>query len=63
MTKEKLHAESKSHKKLGKRQLESINQVNNEMTNLIKSNFNKKISIILQEQWAKQGQTGEFNFI
>ena len=29
------------------------------MTNLIKSNFNDKIVIILQEQWTKECQTRE----
>ena len=33
------------------------------MTNLIKSNFNEKIAIILQEQWTKQCQTGELKSI
>ena len=33
------------------------------MTNLIKSSFNEKITIILQEQWNKQCQTGEFKSI
>ena len=30
------------------RQLESVEQIDNEMTKLIKSNFNNKIAIILQ---------------
>ena len=29
------------------------------MTNLIKSSFNEKIAIILQEQWTKQYEAGE----
>ena len=29
------------------------------MTNLTKSSFNKKIAIILKEQWSKQYQTRE----
>ena len=29
------------------------------MTNLIKSNFNENVAMILQEQWTKQCQTGE----
>ena len=33
------------------------------MTNLIKSNFNEKIAIILQEQWTKQCETGELKSI
>ena len=39
------------------RQLESIKQIDNEMTNLIKSYFDDKIAIILHEQWAKQCKT------
>ena len=45
------------------RQFESIKQINNKMANLIKSNFNEKISIILQRQWTRQCQTGEFKSI
>ena len=41
------------------RQLESVKQIDNEMTNLIKSSFSEKIAIILLEQWTKQCQTGE----
>ena len=33
------------------------------MANLIKSNFNKKIAIILQEQWTKQCQRREVKSI
>ena len=33
------------------------------MVNLIKSNFNEKIAIILQEQWTKQCQTGELKSV
>ena len=32
------------------RQLKSVKQIDNEMANLMKSNFNDKIAIILQEQ-------------
>ena len=32
------------------RQLESVTQIDNEMTKLIKNNFTAKIAIILQEQ-------------
>ena len=39
------------------RQLESIKQIDSEMTNLIKSYFDDKIAIILHEQWAKQCKT------
>ena len=33
------------------------------MANLIKSNFNDKVVIILQEQWTKQCQTGDLKSI
>ena len=59
LTKEKVCAKLQLQKMRYKRQLESIKQTDNEMANLIKSNFNQKIAIILQEQWTKQCQTGE----
>ena len=58
LTKEKVHAELQLQKTKYERQLESIKQHDNAMTNLIKSNFNDKITIIQQEQWIKQCQTG-----
>ena len=36
------------------RQFESLEQTDNEITNLIKSNLDEKIVVILQEQWTKQ---------
>ena len=33
------------------------------MANLIKSNFNEKIAIILQERWTKQCQTGQLKSV
>ena len=32
-----------------------MKQIDNEMTNLLKSSFNEKIVLILQKQWTKQG--------
>ena len=58
LTKEKVHAELQLQKTKYERQLESIKQHDNAMANLIKSNFNDKITIIQQEQWIKQCQTG-----
>ena len=54
LTKEKVRAELQIQKIRYERQLESIKQIDNDMTNLIKSSFNEKIAIILQEQWTKQ---------
>ena len=54
MIKEKVQAELQLQKTRHERQLESVKQIGNEMTNLIKSNFNEKIAMILQEQWTKQ---------
>ena len=50
LTKEKERAELQLQKIRYERQLESIKQIDNEMTNLIKSSFNEKFAIILQEQ-------------
>ena len=63
LTKEKVRAELKLQMIRYERQLESIKQIGNEMTNLIKSNFNEKIAIILQQQWTKQCQTAELKSI
>ena len=54
LTKEKVRAELQIQKIRYERQLESIKQIDNDMTNLIKSSFSEKIAIILQEQWTKQ---------
>ena len=35
-----------------------MKQIDNEMTNLLKSSFNEKIVLILQKQWTKQGSLG-----
>ena len=59
LTKEKVRAELQLQKIRYERQLESVKQIDNEITNLIKSSFNEKIAIILQEQWNKKCQTGE----
>ena len=59
LTKEKVRAKLQLQKIRYEKQLESIKQIDNEMTNLIKSVFNEKIEIILQEQRTKQCQTGE----
>ena len=59
LTKEKVRAELQLQKIRVERQLESIEQTDDETTNLIKSSFNEEIAIILQEQWTTQCQTGE----
>ena len=38
-----------------------MKQIDNEMTNLLKSSFNEKIVLILQKQWTKQGSKQEFS--
>ena len=63
LTKEKVRAELQLQKIRYERQLESIKQIDNEMTNLIISNFNENIAVILQEQWIKQCQAGELKSI
>ena len=63
MTKEKVRVEVQLQKIGYERQLESVKQIDSEMTNLIRSNFNEKIAIVLQEQWTKQCQTGELESI
>ena len=63
MIKEKVQAELQLQKSRYERQLESVKQIGNEMTNLIKSNFNEKIAMILQEQWTKQCQIRELKSI
>ena len=63
MTKEKVRAELQLQKIRYERQLEYAKQIDNEMTNLIKSNFNEKIAMILQEQWTKQCQVGALKSI
>ena len=63
MTKEKVRAELQLQKIRYERQLESVKQIDNEKTNLIKSNFNEKMTIIMPEQWTKQCQTGELKSI
>ena len=60
LTKEKVRAELQLQKIRYERQLESVKQIDNEMTNLIKSSFNEKIAIILQEHWTKLCEAGEF---
>ena len=59
LAKEKVCAKLQSQKIRYEHQLESIKQIDNEVTNLIKDNFSKKIAIILKEQWTKQYQTEE----
>ena len=59
LAKEKVRTELQLQKIRVERQLESIEQTDDETTNLIKSSFNEKIAIILQEQWTTQCQTGE----
>ena len=63
LTKEKVRAELQLQKIRYERQLEYAKQIDNEMTNLIKSNFNEKIAMILQEQWTKQCQVGALKSI
>ena len=48
-TKEKVRTELQLQKVRYERQLDSIKQIDKEIANLIKSSFNKKIAIILQE--------------
>ena len=48
LTKEKVRDKLQLQKIRYERQLESIKQIDNEMTNLIKSNFNEKVTITLQ---------------
>ena len=38
-----------------------MKQIDNEMTNLLKSSFNEKIVLILQKQWTKQGSLSPNN--
>ena len=52
--KEQVRAEFQLQRIIYERQLKSVKQIDNEMKNLIKSNFNEKIIIVMQEQWAKQ---------
>ena len=59
LTKVKVRAKLQLQKIRSERQLESVKQIDNALTNLIKSSFNEKIVIILQEQWTKQCQTAE----
>ena len=54
LTKENVRPELQLQKIRYERQLESIKQIDNEMTNLVKGSFNEKFAIILQEQWTKQ---------
>lgn len=53
LRKEKVRAELQLQKVRYERQSECLKQIDNKMTNLIKSNFNEKIPIILQYQWTK----------
>ena len=59
LTKEKVFSELQLQKIGYDRQLQSVKQIDNEMTNLIKSSFHMKIAIILPEKWTKQCQTRE----
>ena len=52
--KEQVRAEFQLQRIRYERQLESVKQIDNEIKNLIKSNFNEKIIIVMQEQWDKQ---------
>ena len=58
LTKKKVCAELQLQKTKYERQLESIKKYDNAMTNLIKSNFSDKITILQHKQWTKQCQTG-----
>ena len=61
--KEQVRAEFQLQRIRYERQIESVKQIDNEIKNLIKSNFNEKIIIVMQEQWTKQCQSGEFKSI
>ena len=50
LTKEKVRAELQLQKIRHERQLKSVREIDNKMTNLIESSFNEKFTIILQEQ-------------
>ena len=63
LAKEKVRAELQLRKIRYERQLEYLKQIDNEMANVIKSNFNENVTTILQEQWTKQCQTRELKFI
>ena len=63
LAKEKVRAELQLQKIRYQRQLESVKQIDNEMINLITNNFDELIAAKLQEQWAKQCETGEFKSI
>ena len=63
MARKKVHAELQLQNIRHDRLLGSVKQNDNKMTKLIKSNLNEKIVIILQEQWTKQCETGEFKFM
>ena len=49
LIKEKVRAELQIQKIRYERHLESLKEIDNEMANLIKNNFNEKIAIILRE--------------
>ena len=59
LRKEKVRAELQLQRIRYERQSECLKQIDNKMTNLIKSNFNEKIPIILQYQWTKYCQIGD----
>ena len=60
LTKEKVCSDLWLQKIRYERQIESVKQIDREITNLIKTNSNEKTAIILQEQFTKQCQTGGF---
>ena len=63
MTKEKVRVILHLQTNRSEGQLESVKQDDDEMTSLIKRNFNEHMAIILQEQWTKQCQTEELKYI
>ena len=63
LTKEQVRAGLQLQKIRYETELEPVKQIDNEMKNLLKSNFSDKVAIILQEQWTKPCQTGEFKSI
>ena len=53
-----MHPKLQLQKFTYERHLESVKQIDDKIANIIKSNFNEKKAIILQEQWPKYCQTG-----
>ena len=63
LRKEKVRTQLQLQKTKYKRQSESLKQYDNAMTNLIKSNFSDKITILQHKQWTEQCQTGVLKLI